>query len=264
MALLITTKKDLNEITKDKFGQKLDKLSKTIRLSFAEKIDKNKIQFSDNAEMNNRIKEELGSVKDHLLSKIREAKDFSFYNSLERYFQEYFKLIEFNDKQKLMSDDDYNTFEINIANLKQELSIVDEEINPVQFKGYTLRDIDKSELDNDKLTGVLLKQAYDDGFIDSYENKGRETFTGIKKLDDIKYIGGKEYYFSGKKYGAIHLEDSHDKNHPTPAPQTPAVEEEAKAEASPPPPAPPPTPRPTQEVSPPQPNKSAGFLFFIL
>ena len=220
MRLLIKSEKDLGLIKKDKFGEKLDQLDETITLSFARKIDNDRedIKFSDDAQINNSIKVEFGSVKDHLLSKIREAKDVSFYNSLEGYFREYFRLIKFKEEGKRMKQEDFENFMKRIDNLKKELSIVYEPIYPEEYKGYTLREVDRTTLDEQPsgtISGILLKEDYNEelrrynGNYEEVTEFGGE-FTGIKKHSQIRYIGGREYYFSGGEYGAIYLQDVHD------------------------------------------------------
>ena len=221
MSLLIKTEKDLNLLRKDKLGKKLDTLSETIALSFARKIDKgpgnNDIKFSNNHDIDASVKAEFGAVKDHLLSKIRESKDVSFYNSLENYFREYFTLIKFKEEGKRMKKADYDNFMNRIDNLNRELSIVYEPIYPEEYRGYSLRGVDRLRLDSEGIiSGTLLTEEYDEetGYngryneVDSREHNG--VFSGIKKHSQIRYIGGKEYYFSGGNFGAIYLEGNVD------------------------------------------------------
>ena len=87
MSLLIRSDKDLPLLEKPELDKKLNKLSKTISESFAKKIvgEGKLIQFSKDPEKTAIVKTNFAKVKDHLLSKIHEARDTSFYNSLALY-----------------------------------------------------------------------------------------------------------------------------------------------------------------------------------
>jgi hypothetical protein len=222
MSLLIRSEKDLPLLEKAHLDKKLNKLSKTISESFARKINgedsKKPIQFSTDPDKTQRVKVEFAKVKDHLLSKIHEARDTSFYNILALYFEQYFKLIKHGEKEtNHMTDAQFDEFlkEINVLNTK--LGIVYEPVYPEDYKGYILMQVDRSNLDKPpfSLTGSFVRDEPDQE--DECKFTGQftkldpnKTFTDIEKHRQIKYIGGKEYYMSFGEYGAIYLQGNVD------------------------------------------------------
>ena len=222
MSLLITTEKDLHLLQKQKLDEKLNRLSQTISVSFANKIDgpNGEIEFSNEPDQTAAVKVNFGKIKDHLLSKIREARDTSFYNSLEGYFKEYFNLIKFPDQKKRMTKQDYDQFMERINDLNTQLGIVYEPVYPEEYVGYRLMMVDRTNLDGPKgaqagsgsLTGTLMQdpRGRDCNFTGQLkEIEKNYTFRGIDKHSQIKYVGGREYYFSPdspEQYGAIYLQ----------------------------------------------------------
>ena len=222
MSLLIRSEKDLPLLEKAHLDKKLNKLSKTISESFARKIygedPKNPIQFSKDPDKTKSVKVEFAKVKDHLLSKIHEARDTSFYNILALYFEQYFKLIKHGEKEtNHMTDAQFDEFlkEINVLNTK--LGIVYEPVYPEDYKGYILMQVDRSKLDKhpSSLTGTLVRdephQQDKCKFTGQFTTiKQKQTFNDIEKHSQIKYIGGKEYYMSFGEFGAIYLQGNVD------------------------------------------------------
>ena len=81
------------------------------------------------------------------------------------------------------------------------------------YQGYILMQVDRKNLNEPpfSLTGTLMREHRDDNskckFTGNYTKIFQhKTFSGIEKHRQIKYIGGKEYYFSGEEYGAIYLQ----------------------------------------------------------
>ena len=220
MSLLIRSKNDLHLLEKDKIKKKLNELSKTISESFAKKIygedPKKPIQFSRNVDNTARVKVEFAKVKDHLLSKIHEAKDTSFYNILALYFEQYFKLIKYGEKKSNhMTDAQFNKFLEDINELNTELGTVYERVYPENYQGFILTKVDRSNLNKSpfSLTGTLMRDRRDNNckFTGQLQEIHKNiTFTDIDKHSQIKYIGGKEYYMSRGEYGTIYLQGNDD------------------------------------------------------
>ena len=168
MSLLIRSEKDLPLLEKPFLDRKLNKLSKTISASFAKKIygeDSKPIQFCKDPDKTKTVKVQFAKVKDHLLSKIHEARDTSFYNILALYFEQYFKLIKHGEKESsLMTDSQFDDFLEDINHLNVQLGIVYEPVYPEDYKGYILMQVDRSNLDKPpfSLTGTLVQDQRDD------------------------------------------------------------------------------------------------------
>ena len=221
MSLLIRSEKDLPLLEKAHIAKKLNKLSKTISESFARKIygedPKKPIQFSKDPDKTKTVKVQFAKVKDHLLSKIHEARDTSFYNILALYFEQYFKLIKHGEKESNhMTDAQFNQFLEEINDLNEQLGIVYEQVYPEDYKGYILMQVDRSNLDQPpfSLTGTLMRDEPDDDCKFTGQQLTQidpsKTFTDIEKHRQIKYIGGKEYYMSMGEYGTIYLQGNVD------------------------------------------------------
>ena len=258
MSLLIRSEKDLPLLEKAHLAKKLNKLSKTISESFARKIygedPKKPIQFSKDPDKTKTVKVQFAKVKDHLLSKIHEARDTSFYNILALYFEQYFKLIKHGEKESNhMTDAQFNQFLEEINDLNEQLGIVYEQVYPEDYKGYILMQVDRSNLDQPpfSLTGTLMRDEPDDdckftgGQLTQIDSS--KTFTDIDKHRQIKYIGGKEYYMSMGEYGTIYLQGNDDDYG-----DRPRFSKSATTTA-PPPTAPPPTAPPQEAIATPTP-----------
>ena len=116
-----------------------------------------------------------------------------------------------------MTDTQFDQFLNEINDLNEQLGIIYEPVYPEEYQGYILMQVDRKKLNEPpfSLTGTLMRDLRDNEseckFTGNYiEIMRSKTFSGIEKHRQIKYIGGKEYYFSGGEFGAIYLQNNVD------------------------------------------------------